>query len=70
MNEEIKSMKDNDVCDLAPLPEGVKPICCKWIFKTKRDSKGDWRDTKLVLLLKVIHKRKASIIKRLSLQFH
>ena len=41
MNEEIKSMKDNDVWDLVPLPEGVKPIGCKWIFKTKRDLKGD-----------------------------
>ena len=41
MNEEIKSMKDNDVWDLVPFPEGVKPIGCKWIFKTKRDSKGD-----------------------------
>ena len=40
MNEEIKSMKDNDVWDLVPLLEGVKPIGCKWIFKTKRDSKG------------------------------
>ena len=40
MNEEIKSMKDSDVWDLVPLPEGVKPIVCKWIFKTKRDSKG------------------------------
>ena len=29
MNEEIKSMKDNDVWDLVPLPEGVKPIGCK-----------------------------------------
>ena len=41
MNEEIKSMKDNDFWDLVPLPEGVKPIGCKWIFKTNRDSKGD-----------------------------
>ena len=41
MNEEIKSMKDNDVWDLVPLLEGVKPIGCKWIFKTKRDLKGD-----------------------------
>ena len=41
MNEEIKSMKDNDVWVLVPLPEGVKPIGCKWIFKTKKDSKGD-----------------------------
>jgi len=37
MNEEIKSMNDNDVWDLVPLPKGVKPIGCKWIFKTKRD---------------------------------
>ena len=41
MNDEIKSMKDNNVWDLVPLPEGAKPIGCKWIFKTKRDSKGN-----------------------------
>ncbi|WKA04874.1 hypothetical protein VitviT2T_022873 [Vitis vinifera] len=34
-------MKDNGVGDLIELPEGVKPIGCKWIFKTKRDSKGN-----------------------------
>nr|KYP56903.1 Retrovirus-related Pol polyprotein from transposon TNT 1-94 [Cajanus cajan] len=39
MKDEIKSMQDNDVWDLVELPEGVKPIGCKWIFKTKRDSK-------------------------------
>ncbi|RVW84956.1 Retrovirus-related Pol polyprotein from transposon TNT 1-94 [Vitis vinifera] len=27
--------------DLVELPKGVKPIGCKWIFKTKRDSKGN-----------------------------
>ena len=32
---------DNGVWDLVELPEGVKPIGCKWIFKTKRDSKGN-----------------------------
>ena len=41
MNEEIKSMYDNDICDLVQLPEGLKPIGCKWIFKTKRNSKGN-----------------------------
>ena len=41
MNEEIKPMKDNEVWDLIPLLEGVKPISYKWIFKTKRDSMGD-----------------------------
>ncbi|RVX10077.1 Retrovirus-related Pol polyprotein from transposon TNT 1-94 [Vitis vinifera] len=41
MNDEMKSMKDNGVWDLVELPKGVKPIGCKWIFKTKRDSKGN-----------------------------
>ena len=41
MNEEMKSMRDNGIWDLVKLPEGAKPIGCKWIFKTKRDSKGN-----------------------------
>ncbi|RDX86467.1 hypothetical protein CR513_32197, partial [Mucuna pruriens] len=36
MKDEIKSMQDNDVWDLVDLPEGVKPIGCKWLFKTKK----------------------------------
>ena len=32
MNEKYKSMQDNKVWELVPLPEGVKPIGCKWIF--------------------------------------
>jgi Reverse transcriptase (RNA-dependent DNA polymerase) len=41
MDEEIKSMYDNKVWDIIPLSEGVKPIGCKWIFKTKNDSEGN-----------------------------
>ncbi|RVW28588.1 Retrovirus-related Pol polyprotein from transposon TNT 1-94 [Vitis vinifera] len=41
MKDEMKSMKDNGVWDLVELPEGVKPIGCKWIFKTKRGPKGN-----------------------------
>ena len=52
MNEEIKSIKDNGVWDLVPLPKGVKPIGCKWIFKTKRDSKGDVERYKARLVAK------------------
>jgi hypothetical protein len=40
MEEEMKLMKDNDAWDIVPLPEGAKPVGCKWIFKTKRDLKG------------------------------
>ena len=41
IKDEMKSMKDNGVQDLVKLPESVKPIGCKWIFKTKWDSKGN-----------------------------
>jgi Reverse transcriptase (RNA-dependent DNA polymerase) len=41
MDEEIKSMYDNKVWDIVHLPEGVKPIGCKWIFKTKKYSEGN-----------------------------
>ena len=52
MNEEYKSIQDNDVWDLVPLPEGAKPIGCKWIFKTKRDLKGDVERYKTSLVAK------------------
>ena len=40
MKEELKSMEQNKVWDLVELPEGCKRVGCKWVFKTKRDSKG------------------------------
>jgi len=33
--------KDNGIWNLVELPKGVKPIGCKWIFKTKKDSKAN-----------------------------
>ena len=36
--DEMKSMASNGVWDLIELPNGSKPIECKWVFKTKRDS--------------------------------
>jgi Reverse transcriptase (RNA-dependent DNA polymerase) len=52
MDEEIKSMYDNKVWDIVHLPEGVKPIGCKWIFKTKKDSKGNVKRYKAQLVAK------------------
>ena len=52
MNQEYKSMQDNKVWELVPLPEDVKPIGCKWIFKTKRDSKGNVERYKACLVAK------------------
>lgn len=41
MKEEMKSMDDNRVWELVELPESAKQVGCKWVFKTKRDSKGN-----------------------------
>lgn len=52
MKDEMKSMAGNDVRDLVKLPEEKKPIGCKWIFKTKRDSKGNIERYKACLVAK------------------
>jgi len=41
MKDELKSMVQNDVWDLAKLLEGCKKVGCKWVFKTERDSQGN-----------------------------
>jgi len=35
MNEEMQSLKKNQTWELVPLPKGVKPVGCKWVFKKK-----------------------------------
>ena len=34
-------MEENKVWDIVDLLEGAKWVKCKWLFKTKRDSKGN-----------------------------
>ncbi|KAL4282801.1 hypothetical protein GQ457_16G019510 [Hibiscus cannabinus] len=52
MQEEYNSMQDNKVWELVSLPEGAKPIGCKWIFKTKRDANGNVERYKARLVAK------------------
>ena len=40
MKSELNSMEKNGVWKLVTLPQGCKPIGCKWVYKTKRNSKG------------------------------
>ena len=40
MKDEMSSMTSNGVWELTELPPRYKPIGCKWVFKTKKDSKG------------------------------
>ena len=52
MEEELKSMNQNQVWDLVELPEGYKKVGCKWVFKTKRDSKDNIERHKARLIAK------------------
>ncbi|CAL2256677.1 unnamed protein product [Prunus armeniaca] len=52
MESELDSMENNQVWDLVELPEGVKPIGCKWVFKTKKDSMGNIERFKARLVAK------------------
>ena len=52
MNEELKSMAHNSVWDLIELPNICKPVGCKWVFKTKRDAKGNIERFKARLVAK------------------
>ena len=41
MNEEMKSMHDNQVWELVDPTPGTMPIGCKWIYKIKHDMDGN-----------------------------
>ncbi|KAA3478063.1 gag/pol protein [Gossypium australe] len=40
MKDEMDSIDSNSVWKLEDLPEGIKPIGCKWIYKKKRHTDG------------------------------
>lgn len=40
MTEEFNSLQENNTWQLTELPPNRRPIQCKWVFKTKRDSDG------------------------------
>lgn len=46
--EGISALKKNETWDLVPLPAGVKPISCKWVYKVKRRSDGSVERARLV----------------------
>ena len=41
MDEEIKAIKKNDTWELASLPKGNKAIDVKWVYKAKKNAKGE-----------------------------
>jgi hypothetical protein len=52
MKDEMKSMSTNEVCELVEIPNGAKTIGCKWVYKSKHDSKGNIKRFKARLMAK------------------
>jgi len=50
MQDELKSMSTNQVYELVEIPNGVKLVGYKWVYKTKCDSKGKFEKFKATLL--------------------
>ena len=53
MEREMKSIQSNNVWELVELPQGKKPIGCKWVYKIKTGADGEVKNTKLNLLPRV-----------------
>ena len=52
MEAEMNSMNTNDVQDLEEISNGAKTVDCKWVYKTKCDSKGNVKRYKARLAAK------------------
>ena len=52
MKDVMSSMASNGIWDLVELPNRVKAIGCKWVFKTKKDSLGNIEKYKARLIAK------------------
>jgi hypothetical protein len=40
VNEEYRSLLENNTWDFVPLPKGRKLVICKWVYKTNYGSDG------------------------------
>ena len=52
MKDEMESMSSNGVWDLEQIPKGAKAVGCKWVYKTKYDSRGNIERFKARLVAK------------------
>jgi hypothetical protein len=57
IEDEIRSMSANQVWKLEEIPKGTKTVGCKWVYKIKRDSKGNIDKFKVRLVAKVFTQR-------------
>jgi len=56
MDEELKSLKENDVWDVIPKPVGRKIVASRWVYKAKGNAQGEVKRYKARLVPKDSHK--------------
>ncbi|KAL0440258.1 UNVERIFIED_CONTAM: Retrovirus-related Pol polyprotein from transposon RE2 [Sesamum latifolium] len=52
MGKEIAALEGNNTCTLEPLPDGMKSIDCRWIYKIKDKADGTVERYKVHLMAK------------------
>eukprot|EP00794_Sanderia_malayensis_P003565 gene3565-biopygen3052 len=70
LDSEYSSLMKNEAWNLVQLPQGRKPIGCRWVFKIKHHADGSIERYKARLVAKGTLKKLESILKKLTLQLH
>ena len=68
LDSEYFSLIKNEAWNLVELPQGRKPVGCRWVFKIKSHANDHLRGKKHCSLLKTTLKRLELILKRLTLR--
>jgi hypothetical protein len=59
VKHEIEFMKMNKVWESKVIPKEVRIVGCKWLYKTKHDSRENVEIYKARLVAKRVHRKKA-----------
>ncbi|RVX23717.1 Retrovirus-related Pol polyprotein from transposon RE1 [Vitis vinifera] len=65
VNEEIQALQKNDTWKITKLPQGKRPVGCKWVFNVKYRADGRIDRYKARLVAKALHKPMGLIFKKL-----
>ncbi|GKE90159.1 retrovirus-related pol polyprotein from transposon TNT 1-94 [Tanacetum coccineum] len=57
MQDELLQFKWLDVCELVPLPDNIKPLTLKWLFKNKLDEENTVIRNKTRLVVRGYHQK-------------
>ena len=65
MQKEYDALIKNGTWKLVDPPLGTKPIGCKWVYNNKYKAYGSLDKHKTMIVQKVFHRKKGSIMRKL-----